>query len=139
MLDNIACFPNLFASSFCSIADHHMATSVVTQSTAVDLIQLNEIISDRGLDNVLGVAKAGVPVPLDQRANIDIAAYQLDQATAASYPTDTINPLHRSEKVGDYPSDSESNDDVGAAIEEPKISEKRQFQNALFSAQYVAA
>ena len=114
-----------------------MATSVVAPSMAVDLISFDEDMSDRGLDNVLGVAKTGVPVPLDQSANIDIAAHLLDQATAASYPTDTINPLHRSEEVGEYPSDSESNDDGEAATGEPKISEKRRFQNAVFSAQYV--
>lgn len=101
---------------------------------AVDLIQ---VVSDRGLDNVLGVAKAGVPFPRDQNANIDIAAHDLDQATRASYPTDTFNPLLRSEKAREYPSDSESNDDGEAATEKPKISEKRRFQNALFSAQYV--
>ena len=114
-----------------------MATSVVAPSMAVDLISFDEDITDRGLDTVLGVAKPGIPVPPDQGANIDIAVHLLDQATAASYPTDTISPLHRSEKVGEYPSDSESNDDGEAATEEPKISEKRRFQNALFSAQYV--
>ena len=104
---------------------------------AVDLIQVDNIVSDRGLDNVLGVAKAGVLVPLDQNANIGIAAHDLDQATRASYPTDTINPLHHSEETREYSSDSESNDDGEAATEKPKTSEKRRFQNALFSAQYV--
>ena len=103
----------------------------------VNLIPVDKIVSDRGLDNVLGVAKAGLPVLLDQNANIDIAAHDLDQARRASYTTDTGNPLNCSEKAEEYPSESESNDDGEAATEKPKISEKRRFQNALFSAQYV--
>ena len=114
-----------------------MATPVVAPSMAVNLIPVDKIVPDRGLDNVLGVAKAGLPVPLDQNANIDIAAHDLDQARRASYTTDTGNPSNRSEKADEYPSESESNDDGEAATEKPKISEKRRFQNALFSAQYV--
>ena len=114
-----------------------MATSVLAPSMAVDPIQVDKIVSDGGLANVLGVTKAGVPVPQNENANIDIAAQDLDQATRASYPTDTVDPLHRSEQEHEYPSDSESNDDEEGATEKPKTSEKRRFQNALFSAQYV--
>ncbi len=114
-----------------------MATRVTTPSMAVDLSQVDKIVSDRRLDNVLGVAKAELPVSLGQNANKDIAAHDLDQARRASYTTDTVNPSDRSEKAEEYPSESESNDDGEAATEKPKISEKRRFQNALFSAQYV--
>ena len=114
-----------------------MATPVVAPSMAVDLIQIDKILSDLSLDNNLGVAKAGLPVSLDQNADIDTAAHDLVQASRASYTTDIVKPLKRSEKAEDYPSESESHDDEEIATKKPKISEKRRFQNALFSAQYV--
>ena len=114
-----------------------MAIPIITPSMAVDLIQVEKLVSDRRLDNVSEIAKAGLPVSLDQNANIDIAALDLGQARCASYTTDTGYSSNRSEKAEEYPSESESNDDGEAATEKPKISEKRRFQNALFSAQYV--
>ena len=114
-----------------------MAIPAVAPSMAVDLIQVERIVSDRSLDNVLEVSKAGLPVSLDQDARIDIAAHDLDQARLASDITGTMDRLKLSERAEDYPSESESHDDEEAPRETPKISEKRRFQNAVFSAQYV--
>ena len=139
MLNNIACFNNLFASAFCLAADprHKMATPVLAASMAVDLNQVDKLVSDRGQGNVLEVATAGLPVRLNHTTNIDIAAHDADQARRASYTTDTVNPLKHSEEADEYLSESESHDDEEPATEKPKISEKRRLQNALFSAQYV--
>ena len=103
---------------------------------AVDLIQVDKIVLDRSLDNVLEVSKAGLPVSLDQDARTNIAAHDLEQARLASDVTDTMDQLKLSEQAEDYPSESESYDEE-APRETPKISEKRRFQNTVFSAQYV--
>ena len=114
-----------------------MAIPAVAPSKMVGLIQVDKIVPERTLDNVLGVSKAGLPGSLDQNANIDIAAQDLDQARLAPDITDTLDRLKLSEQAEDYPSESESHDDEEAPGETPKISEKRRFQNAVFSAQYV--
>ena len=114
-----------------------MAIPGVAPSMAVDLIQVDKIVLDQSLDNVLEVSKAGLPISLDQDARIDIAAHDLDQARLASDLTDTMDRPKLSKQVEDYPSESESHDDEEAPRETPKISEKRRFQNAVFSAQYV--
>lgn len=116
-----------------------MAIPAVAPSMVVDLIQVDKIVSDRSLDNVLKVSKAGLPVPLDQNANIDIADHDLDQARLAPDITDTLDRLKLSEQAEDYLSESESHDDEQTPGETPKITEKRRFQNAVFSAQYVDA
>ena len=114
-----------------------MAVPAGVPSMVVDLIQFDDIVSDRSLDNVSEVSKAELPVSLDQNAKIDIAAHELDQARLASDVTDTMNGLKSSEQAEDYPSESESHDDEESPRETPKISEKRRFQNAVFSTQYV--
>lgn len=114
-----------------------MAMPAVAPSMAVDLIQVDKIVMDRSLDNVLEVSKAGLPVSLDQDARTDIAAHDLEQARLASDVTDTMDQLKLSEQAEDCPSESESHDDEEAPGETPKISEKRRFQNNVFSAQYV--
>ena len=114
-----------------------MAIPAVAPSKVVGLIQVDKIVPERTLDNVLEVSKAGLPGSLDQNANIDIAAQDLDQARLAPDITDTLDRLKFSEQAEDYPSESESHDDEEAPGETPKISEKRRFQNAVFSAQYV--
>lgn len=103
----------------------------------VDLIQFDDIVSDRSLDNVMEVSKAELPVSLDQHANIDIAAHELEPARLTSNVTNTMDRLKSAEQAEDYPSESESHDDEESPRETPKISEKRRFQNAIFSAQYV--
>ena len=113
-----------------------MAIPAVAPSMVVDLIQVDKVVPDRTLDNVLEVSKAGLPGSLDQNANIDIAAQDLDQAMLAPDITDTLDRLKLSEQAEDYPSESESHDEADPE-ETPKISEKRRFQNAVFSAQYV--
>ena len=114
-----------------------MATPAIAPSMVVDLIQVDKIVPDRTIDNVLEGSKAGLSVSLDQKANIDIVARDLDQARLASDITDTLDRLKLSEQAEDYPSESESHDDEAAPRETPKISEKRRVQNAVFSAQYV--
>ncbi len=114
-----------------------MATPIIAPSMTVDMVQVDKIVSDRGLDNALEVAKAGLPVSLDQNANKNVAAHNPDQSRRASYTTNPVNPLKRSEEADEYLSESESHDDEEATTEKPKISEKRRLQNALFSAQYV--
>ena len=114
-----------------------MAVPAVVPSMVVDLIQFDEIVSDRSLDNVPEISKAELPVSLDQHAKIDIAAPELDQAKLASDLTDTMDRLKSSEQAEDFSSESESHDDEESPRETPKISEKRRFQNAVFSAQYV--
>ena len=114
-----------------------MAIPAVAPSKMVGLIQVDKIVPERTLDNVLEVSKAGLPGSLDQNANIDIAAQDLDQARLAPDITDTLDRLKLSEQAEDYPSESESHDDEEAPGETPKISKKRRFQNAVFSAQYV--
>ena len=114
-----------------------MAIPAVAPSMVVDLIQVDKIVPDRTLDNVLEVSKAGLPGSLDQSANIDIAVQDLDQAMLAPDITDTLDRLKLSEQAEDYPSESESYDDEADPKETPKISEKRRYQNAVFSAQYV--
>ena len=112
-----------------------MAVPAGVPSMVVDLIQFDDIVSDRSLDNVSEVSKAELPISLDQNTKIDIAAH--DQARLASDVTDTMDGLKSSEQAEDYPSESESHDDEESPRETPKISEKRRFQNAVFSTQYV--